>query len=401
MIICPIDECTGCGACSQVCPVQAIRMVEHAKQWLIPKVDEINCIGCYKCKKVCHINSYIKKPWINLGTYAICDSDKKDRWEASSGGAITIIAKWIFKNGGSVVGAVFDDKLALYEDIVDSYEEYILKGFSKSKYIQSETRDCFQKIQKKLNSSEKLCMFVGTPCQNAALTTYLGREYQNLIKVDFVCHGVPSPGVFRSYRKYLETKYRSRLQKVTFRVKKPSWTLSSTLYEFVNGKKYLGNMMDDPYTACFENNNSLRDCCYKCKYACKERASDITVCDYWGKREAVLTKDDETHGVSVMMLNTDKGKLIFDQIKEKCICFPISYKSVTAVNTRLLKSNLEHPDSEEFWNDYLAGKTWDELKPYCNSYLDTISKKAAFLLKHGNDKPIIVLRKIKKFLGGG
>lgn len=398
MEICQINKCTGCGACQQICPVHAIHMVEHTKQWQIPQIDETVCIGCQKCKKVCHVNSFSLKEEQSPSLFAVCSPDKKERWDASSGAAVTVLAKWVFEQGGSVAGAVFDKEQVLYEDIAENYAEYIAKGFSKSKYVQSETRDCFLRIQNRLNASDAPFLFVGTPCQNAALSTFLGKNYPNLIKVDFVCHGVPSPGVFRSYCKYLERKYSSSIRRVTFRVKKPSWSLSSTLYEFTNGKKYLGNMMDDPYNACFANNNNIRDCCYNCKYACKERATDITVCDYWGKREVVLTEDDETHGVSVMMLNTEMGNRVFESISDRLISKPISYESVTAVNTRLSDPKLDHPDSDAFWEDYLSGKSWEELKPYCKSYLDTVSKKAAFLLRHGNDKPIVLLRRILRFM---
>ena len=322
-----------------------------------------------------------------------------ERWDASSGAAVTVLAKWIFDNGGAVAGAIFDNEMILYEDIANSLDEYIEKGFSKSKYVQSETRDCFLKIKKWLNENKAPFLFVGTPCLNAALTTFLGKDYPNLVKIDFVCHGVPSPGVFKSYCKYLEKKYSSSIKKVTFRVKKPSWRLSSTLYEFSNGKKYLGNMMEDPYNSCFaNNNNNLRDCCYNCRYACRERSSDITVCDYWGKREVVLTNDDETHGVSIVMLNTLKGRRMFESVREHLIYSPVSYKSVIAVNTRLIDPKLKHPDSEAFWQEYLTGKSWDELKKYCQSYLDTVSFKEAFLLKYDNNKLIVLVRKILKFL---
>lgn len=401
MEICKVEECTGCGACYIVCPVKAIKLVKHAKGWLIPNVDSELCVKCNKCKDVCHINSYKIKFERQYGCYAVCAKNNIMRLEASSGGIVSILAQYVFLLGGAVVGAVFDQDQHLYEDIAFSWEEYCRKGFSRSKYVQSETRDCFTRIKEYLEQNRLPLLFVGTPCQNAALSTFLGKSYSNLIKLDFVCHGVPSPEVFRSYCKYLEKRYNSPIKQIKFRVKRPSWSLSSTVYMFENGKKYIGNMMDDPYNACFVNNNSLRESCYNCKYCRMERTSDMTVCDYWGKREVQLSQQDEQLGVSAVIINSDIGNKYFSEIKELIISKEISYASILAGNARLQDAHCDHSNSEEFWKAYLSGKSWDELNEFCVSYLDCVSKKTAFLMRYGTRQPIKFVRSIFRIMRKG
>lgn len=398
MEICNVLECTGCGACASKCPKKAIDMIRDEKGFYVPKINGKLCVNCGLCKRVCHVNSYYNDTSSMNITYAACAKNKQIRAISSSGGIVTILARMVFNRGGLVVGAVFDDNNHLYEDISSSWDDYTKRKFFRSKYVQSDSRDIFSKIQKNLND-DRLLMFVGTPCLCAALKTYLGRRYDNLIIIDFVCHGVPSPGVFDSYCKYLENKYKSKIVDIDFRVKKPSWLLSSTVYRFKNGKTYKGNMLEDLYNSCFaNNNNNIRKSCNGCRYSCEQRCSDITVCDYWGKREITLSPRDDKYGVSAVIIHTEKGKGCFGTIKDDIIFEPVTYESVRQGNSRLYDGSLNIQNEEGFWRDFIVGKDWDDLKPYCTSWFEGVSYKTKFMMLYGHTVPIKLISYIKKYM---
>ena len=391
MIICEADVCTGCGTCALVCPVNAVDMREDDKGFLTPVIDGERCIGCHKCVTNCHVNTYQSKNNEIRKSYSACAKDIEVRKNASSGAVVTVLAQHIFNHNGAVVGAIFDENQHLYQAIAYSEQEYVVKGFSRSKYVQSDNRECFKEVKKYLANHDAPLLFVGTPCQNAALTTYLqGKKYPNLYQVDFVCHGVPSPGLYHSYCRYLEKKYASQIEKIDFRVKKPSWQLSSTVYTFKNKKKYVGNMLEDWYNVLFATyDNSIRESCMNCKYACPQRTTDITVCDYWGKRDIHIVPDEEQNGVSAVIVNTEQGLKLFESISDQIICGEVSYESIQKGNYRLEKSRVEAPERENFWRDYKAGMDWPELaKRYAVSVMKGFSLKQRILTIYRYQFPI-------------
>lgn len=399
MQICDTKACTGCGACEQSCPKHAISMQANAGGFLVPVIDEALCVECLLCQKNCHVNKERETDAPTPISYAACVKDRKERLAGSSGAIVTALARTVFDKGGAVVGAVFDENQHLYEDIAYSYEEYVSRGFARSKYVQSRTGDCFLRIKERLQASSAPLLFVGTPCLISALKSFLRRDYEQLFTVDFVCHGVPSPGVFDRYCRHLEKKYRARIKKVEFRMKKPSWAISSTVYAFENGKKYKGNMLEDAYNVCFaQHNNSIRESCFDCHYATKARTSDITLCDYWGHREVTLTDDDDRYGVSAVMPNTEKGKRLFGEIAELLYCKEISYDSVTAGNERLYNPHLTTQDREGFFSAFESGADFDELAPYCRSYFEGKSWKSRFMARHNYAWPFRLMRRAKKLI---
>lgn len=398
MKICPKNRCTGCGVCGIVCPTNAIKMEYDDKGFITPQVDDEKCVECGKCISYCHVNRNGECTTSILEVYSVCAKDIDLRMGASSGGVVSIFAKNIFENGGVVVGAVFDENKVLHEDIAYSWDEYTKRGFARSKYVQSETRKCFSEIKLYLDNNKGYLLFVGTPCQNSALKKYLGDiKYENLIQIDFVCHGVPSPAVFSMYCKHLEEKYNSKIENIRFRVKKPSWSLSSTEYQFESGKIYRGNMMQDGYNVGFVTDIFLRESCYECKYASAARYSDITVCDYWGSREKTITDEDDKCGVSAMIIHTDKGKKLFDDTREKMLYKQVSYASVVAGNARLEYGRTENGIKELFWEDYQRGLNWHQLKKkYFGSLLKKYKLKSRIAMKYRYSVPFELLKILKK-----
>ena len=238
--ICPHEKCTGCASCASICPKQAIRMVADKQGFFYPEINQDICVECGLCIKYCHVCEKKKCMTEFKLIYGVQTKDERIRREASSGGVVPILARNFLKRNQAVVGAIFDSEFNVYEDICFSEDEYKSKGFIRSKYVQSETRDCFAKVKKALAMGKEV-LFIGTPCQVAAIKLFTGAS-EKLYTIDFVCHGGPSPKVFHEYLEYQKERFKSEISTVDFRIKKPSWSVSSIRLRFRNGREYMGNI---------------------------------------------------------------------------------------------------------------------------------------------------------------
>lgn len=250
--------------------------------------------------------------------FAAYHRDENIRMASSSGGAFSALASWMLKQGGYVCAASYDDDFkGVHHVIIRSEEE--LPRLRTSKYTQSRTGTCFQDILRLLKQGEKV-LFAGTPCQTAGLHLFLRKEYDNLLTVDIVCHGVPSPVIFTDYISYLEHRYKSPVKNYNFRDKKWSWYHFNTKAEFKNRKAvYLGTWEEDTFMRGFLRDYFLRESCYTCKYSKHERYADITLSDFWGydATDGGFPNDDK--GISMCMCNTVSGKNAFESAKSSLI----------------------------------------------------------------------------------
>ena len=196
-------QCSGCSACYSMCPKEAIAMQEDTEGFVYPFVDNSKCINCELCVKVCPIKKENKKVVSNIHAIACKNKEEKIREESTSGGVFTALSELVINQGGVVFGAIYDENLNVKHSYVENIDE--CNKFRGSKYVQSSIGDAFKKVKEFLVQG-RLVMFSGTPCQVAGLYSYLGKEYDNLILIDLVCHGAPSPKVFRKYIKSLENK---------------------------------------------------------------------------------------------------------------------------------------------------------------------------------------------------
>lgn len=301
-------NCTGCAACSSICHSDAIIMQENMEGFKYPKVIEEKCTDCNICVKICpalNISDHINK---NQICYAVKGQDDI-RYKSSSGGFFTYIAEYVIEmGGGCVAGAAFDENLYLSHIIVDNKHD--LEKLKKSKYIQSDINNTFREI-KKLLKNDRYVLFSGTPCQVAGLKSYLKKDYDNLITLDLVCHGVPPQKLFH---KYLEENFpNEKIISYDFRDKSKGW---ETLVEYIKteNNKFKEDLNKTVYGKAFLQNISLRECCGKCDYTNLNRSGDITIGDFWGINEYKKSISDNK-GISLILLNTTKGKEIFDNIK--------------------------------------------------------------------------------------
>ena len=301
-------NCTGCAACSSICHSDAIIMQENMEGFKYPKVIEEKCTDCNICVKICpalNISDHINK---NQICYAVKGQDDI-RYKSSSGGFFTYIAEYVIEmGGGCVAGAAFDENLYLSHIIVDNKHD--LEKLKKSKYIQSDINNTFREI-KKLLKNDRYVLFSGTPCQVAGLKSYLKKDYDNLITLDLVCHGVPPQKLFH---KYLEENFpNEKIISYDFRDKSKGWEISVESIKTENNE-IKRDFYENAYGKAFIENLSLRKCCGKCDYANLERQGDITIGDFWGINEYKKSISDNK-GISLILLNTTKGKEIFDNIK--------------------------------------------------------------------------------------
>ena len=323
-------DCCGCSACAQICPKQCIEMKKDNEGFDYPYVHKQNCIDCNLCIKVC--------PQINntpsnkvLHAYALKHPVLEIQKNSSSGGAFSILAEYVISNGGIVFGARFNDKWDVIHDKVETLQG--IKKLRMSKYVQSSINSTFIKCQKYLKTG-RLVLYVGTPCQIHALKLFLSKDYDNLIAIDFVCHGVPSPVIWKKYldsltsqsltkrNKHNKQIFYNNIEKIQFRNKKNGW-LQFSFYlqgrlKGLNSKhiELNENFKKNPYLRGFIHDLFLRPSCYKCKNKSFKSGSDITLCDFWGIQETYPHLFDK-NGISGVTINSKKGETIINNLNVK------------------------------------------------------------------------------------
>lgn len=302
------EGCTGCGACAYVCPTGAIAMVEDDCGFEYPGVDESKCVNCGRCLRACHMNiSAALKRDEPLACFGAIDKDAESLRRSASGGVAAALSRLAVEEGGAVYGCVADREDVHHERLADQESLSRAQG---SKYVQSDLSRTYAPLEADLKAGRDV-LFVGTPCQCAAMRTLFGK-HENLTTVDLVCEGVPSR---RMYKDFLDDLERERGEKVTdfrFRNKRGGW---STKNAVVLGEG--GRILDKQphsyyyyYYYLFTRALILRDSCYECPYACANRVGDVTIGDFWGVETAGLgygLKDFKS-GVSCALVNSERGR---------------------------------------------------------------------------------------------
>lgn len=360
------SECCGCSACASVCAHNAITMKPDAMGFLYPEVDVSKCVECGLCEKVCAFNDDYDKS-LNLSVPEAYGARHKDMSEVEtsrSGAAFIAISDWILKQGGIVYGAGYADHFrVVHKRAVTKEERDEFKG---SKYVQSDMGTIFRQVKQDLRDG-KIVLFSGTPCQTAGLNSYIGKKYrENLYLVDIVCHGVPSPYIWRDYLFYIEKKYKKKVSVVNFRDKgEYGWVAHKETFIFEDGEKITPEQ--SPYTDLFYKHIMLRQSCGSCHYCNTVRPSDITIADFWGVEKTNTEINKDNKGVSLLLVNTDKGHRVLEEIKNKLYLIPAKLDNC-------LQANLMHPSilnakSKEFELLYVKRGFTSVLKKYTNAGL--------------------------------
>ena len=290
-------ECCGCSACALGCPKHCIKLAEDAEGFLYPLIDNKVCVKCGKCDSVCPIQ-HSNGPQVPFATYAATNPDEYVRSQSSSGGIFSILAEYAIRQGGVVFGAAFNDN----SEVVHSYTESIegLAKFRGSKYVQSQIGSSYSDAERFLKEG-RLVLFSGTPCQIAGLKSYLRKEYDNLLAVDCVCHGVPSPGIFREYLKSTDQP----INNVNFRDKRTGWKHYSITIKSED-KETSSVYHDNAYMQGFLSNLYLRPSCYDCRFRDGRSGSNTTLGDFWGI-DKIKPELDDDKGLSLVIANNKQA----------------------------------------------------------------------------------------------
>ncbi len=333
------SECCGCYACTNICPKQCIEMKIDNEGFWYPEVDKDRCIDCSLCEKVCPELATPKKEEFKTIAYACKNKEENVRLSSSSGGVFTSLCEYVINNKGVVFGVAFNENFEVEHMEANTIEEY--KKFRGAKYVQSKIGETYKKAKKYLDEG-RIVLFSGTQCQKKGLNFFLRKKYYNLIAVDIVCHGVPSPLVFDLYKEKLKKEYNSQISSISFRDKSSGWKTYKYRIAFKNGKVEEKLSYNNIYSKGFLKDLYLRPSCYSCEAKNFNNNSDITLGDYWGVQNKHSEFDDDK-GISLILINSEKGQDTFNKISDNieiirtdldyaishnpCIVRPVKYNS--------------------------------------------------------------------------
>lgn len=360
-------DCCGCSACAEICPKQCISLDVDYEGFWYPQINSSICIDCHLCESVCPVlNPGVEhKP---LHVYAAINKNDEIRARSASGGVFTIIAEKVIDEGGVVFGVKFDRDWNVIFGYTETKEG--LEEFRRSKYVQAWVGESYREVKRFLKEGKKV-LFTGLPCQIAGLNLFLKKEYTNLITVDLICEGVPSP---KLWRKYLDEefvvykkKYRTRthitssssrqnifIKDISFRNKSLGWSnFSFSLTIAGNSSENSQNIVfpsyinrNSAYMQLMFRYGNLRPICYVCPFKCCKSGSDLTIADYWGISQLHPEMDDDK-GTSMVFVNTMRGKKYFDLSKTHYL--ETSYEESWPFNN-VVTSSKKHPKRDYFYS---------------------------------------------------
>ncbi len=386
------QHCTGCGACREICPRNAISMQADRDGFPTPVINEDQCVSCGLCEKTCPaIHVPAARP-VQVA-YAVQLKDRDALRESTSGGIFTALSREVFRQGGAVYGCVWDDDMNAVTRRAENEEE--IKPMRGSKYVWSKASDCFPEIRKELDSGRKI-LFTGLPCQAAGLKNFLRKDYDNLYLLDFLCSGSPSPLAFQ---KYLDTVCQPGMKKkdlhLKFRDKDPYGVGVHITYTGKRKKtKAVGEHIANPYYYSFYTRLIDRQSCYQCPYGTDQRISDLTMGDYWGISRYHPDMDIRA-GVSAMLVSTAKGAELLRAAESSLELKPTQTEHIAAANNLSCNGKaktVRHPAQRDAFFEELRQNGWKSAE---RKYLVNLPRLKRYIKVK---MPSGLVRKIKKLI---
>lgn len=349
--ICPIEHCTGCSMCFNICPAQCIMMIENSEGFLYPSINHNKCLDCGLCLKKCPAINDIDTTESEF--YMAWHNDSDIIRASSSGGVFTALAHYVLRHHGVIYGAVMDTETRDVYHTVASDEDQ-LQPMRSSKYYQSNIKDVYKQVKENLNNHEYV-LFTGTACQIAGLYAFLGNcDTGRLITADVLCHGVASKSVVDEYIKSKEKQFKKKVKTIAFRVKdmKVGWYGGGGTrmrIEFTDGTIFVSEKGYDTFFVGFNRNDFLRESCYSCKYCGIERIADFTMADFWGCNFDELPPEQKSLGVSLMLCNSSKSKMILGELKEEMTIRKINPEQALPYNRALREPQYRPSQRDKFF----------------------------------------------------
>ena len=319
------NVCTGCTACYNICPKNAIMMQYDEEGFAFPFVIRSLCVDCKLCERVCPIHNHVKHPVPALA-YAACNKDVNERFRSSSGSIFSILARYVMERQGIVFGAAMDEHFRIRHTGVTRMMD--VDRLRMSKYAQSDLGDVFSQAKECLESG-KWVLFSGTPCQIAGLKNFLRKDYERLHTVDILCRGVPSPMLFQAYIDWLKKRY--DFDSIVFRDQRYGWKTGSPFIVYRGTTPLLQESFDyNLYMKTFASHFSLRRSCYSCEYATRDRMGDFSIGDFWSIDSYDKSINDNI-GTSFFLINSAKGEALKPYIEERTsVLKPFEFKAMKA-----------------------------------------------------------------------
>lgn len=372
------ENCVGCGACVAGCPVNCINLQTDNEGFLYPYINNEICVNCQLCIKVCPMQNGDRNKTNPTQAWAMQNKNDNVRNDSSSGGVFSLLAETVLEENGLVFGAAFDERHHIKHICIDAVEQlYMLRG---SKYVQSELCEVYNKIKEFLKNEKKV-LFIGTPCQVAAILNFVGEEQTNLYTLDIACFGVPSSLVWDKFIKYRSKKAKSNIKRVNFRYKNPSWERYAIKLEFENGKEYVCDHGEDPYMKCFIRKLTLRPSCYNCKFKEYKSGADLTLGDLWGVAKLAEAMNDKK-GTSLVIAHSKKGLELLSKISPNALITTINLKEAEGFNSALVVSPQKPVVRERFLFGLTEHNFDSRVKKFCSpSIIKRIYNKACRILK--------------------
>ena len=345
------SECFGCSACADVCAAGAIKMTEDDEGFRYPVIDSSICVECNACERVCLAEKKPKKSTQKQTAFGGHINDRDILENSTSGGAFSAIAdSWCDENY-VIFGAAADGLEVYHTYITDKNDLY---KFRKSKYSQSKTEGCYKKAKEFLNDGKKV-LFSGTPCQIAGLNSLLGKDYNNLLTVEVVCEGVPTPLFVRSYDEWVYNKYNSKIKNLDYRYKdRKKWDFQVMQVVLDNGKTIKKDRWINPFWSIWLNHLMSRPSCYECPFAQNERVADISLGDLWGVHIYCPELYDKNRGASLVVCNTDKGINAFAKAEYMMSGHRLEFEQALKYQSPMRKHISMNSQRGEFMNDVKA-----------------------------------------------
>ena len=360
-----MEHCTGCGACSNSCSVSAIILKENSEGFLMPSVNYNKCIKCGVCCSTCPVINGKNNTNTLINIYTACTSDDEIRMKSSSGGIFYVLASEILKEEGAVCGASYTDDFLGVEHILIEDQDSLWKLMG-SKYVQSSVNYIYRNIKALLEKGKKV-LFSGTPCQVAGLKNYLKRDYDTLLTVDVICHGVPSPAAFRNFINFIKRSTGNDNQKIVelnFR-NKYEWGWSHSIYiRFDNGYIYSKSREQTSWYSGFLNLLNCRKSCGECRFNRIPRYGDITLGDFWGIDKCPNIENDKKV-MSIISINSEKGNNLFSKISGNLKNIKeISIETAQVNNWNLVGSSKNHKNRYRFFKLLAKYTNYDKTTEY-------------------------------------